>query len=51
MVIARMRPTPGLLCTVELDVDLINFYDEQIRRLDLHLEQQAKIRDADPFLV
>lgn len=34
---------------IELDVELINFYDEQIKRLDLYLEQHAKIDDPDTF--
>ena len=34
---------------IQLDVDLIDFYDEQIKRLDLYLEQHAKIDDPDTF--
>ena len=34
---------------IKLDVDLIDFYDEQIKRLDLYLEQHAKIDDPDTF--
>jgi transposase len=34
---------------MKLDVDLIDFYDEQIKRLDLYLEQNAKIDDPDTF--
>ncbi len=34
---------------MELDVDLIDFYDEQIKKLDLYLEQNAKIDDPDTF--
>ena len=30
---------------MKLDVDLIDFYDEQIKKLDLYLEQNAKIDD------
>lgn len=33
----------------ELDVELIDFYDAQIKRLDLYLEQHAKIDDPDTF--
>ena len=34
---------------MQLDVDLIDFYDEQIKKLDLYLEQHAKVDDADAF--
>ena len=34
---------------VSLDVDLIDFYDKQIQKLDLYLEQHAKIDAADTF--
>jgi transposase len=34
---------------VTLDVDLIDFYDQQIKKLDLYLEQHAKIDDPDTF--
>ena len=34
---------------VELDLNLIDFYDEQIKRLDLYLEQHAKLDDPDTF--
>ncbi len=34
---------------VQLNVDLIDFYDEQIKQLDLYLEQNAKIDDPDTF--
>lgn len=34
---------------VQLDVDLIDFYDQQIKRLDLYLEQNAKLDDPDTF--
>ena len=34
---------------MEVDVDLIDFYDEQVKKLDLYLEQNAKIDDADTF--
>ena len=34
---------------VGLDIDLIDFYDEQIKKLDLYLEQHAKIDDPDTF--
>ena len=34
---------------VSLDVDLIDFYDKQIQKLDLYLEQHAKIDAADAF--
>ena len=34
---------------VEFDVELANFYDDQIRRLDLYLERHAKIDDPDAF--
>ena len=34
---------------MKLDVDLIDFYDEQIKKLDLYLEQNAKIDDPDTF--
>ena len=34
---------------ISLDVDLIDFYDRQIRKLDLFLERHAKLDDADTF--
>ena len=34
---------------MKLDVDLIDFYDEQVKKLDLYLEQHAKVDDADAF--
>jgi len=34
---------------VSLDIDLIDFYDRQIQKLDLYLEQHAKIDAADTF--
>ena len=34
---------------MKLDVDLIDFYDEQVKKLDLYLEQNAKVDDADAF--
>ncbi|MEP3480668.1 MAG: IS110 family transposase [Fuerstiella sp.] len=34
---------------VSLDVELIDFYDEQIKKLDLYLERSAKVDDADTF--
>jgi transposase len=39
----------SLRTMVELDIDLINFYDEKIKRLDLYLEQHAKLDDPDTF--
>ena len=44
------RFTEGSLRTmIQLDGDLIDFYDEQIKRLDLYLEQHAKLDDPDTF--
>ena len=44
------RYTEGSLRTmVQLDVNLIDFYDEQIKRLDLYLEQNARLDDPDTF--
>jgi transposase len=34
---------------VQFDVESADFYDDQIRRLDLYLEQHAKIDDPDSF--
>ena len=34
---------------IKLDGELIDFYDEQIKRLDLYLEQHAKLDDPDTF--
>lgn len=34
---------------VSLDMELLDFYDYQIKRLDLYLEQSAKVDDADSF--
>ena len=34
---------------IQLDVDLIDFYDQQIKQLDLYLEQNAKVDDPDTF--
>lgn len=34
---------------MQVDVHLIDFYDEQVRKLDLYLEQNAKIDDPDTF--
>ena len=34
---------------VQLDMELLNFYDQQIQRLDLYLEQNAKVDDPDSF--
>ena len=34
---------------VQLDIDLIDFYDQQIKQLDLYLEQHAKVDDPDSF--
>ena len=34
---------------VQLDLDLVNGYDEHIKQLDLYLEQHAKVDDADAF--
>ena len=34
---------------VSLDIDLIDFYDEQIKKLDLYLEQHGKIDNPDTF--
>ncbi|MCA9064744.1 MAG: IS110 family transposase [Planctomycetaceae bacterium] len=34
---------------VQLDLDLLNFYDQQIQQLDLFLEQTAKVDDPDTF--
>ena len=44
------RFTEGSLRTmIDLDGQLIDFYDEQIKRLDLYLEQHAKLDDPDTF--
>ena len=34
---------------INVDIELINFYDQQIQRLDLYLEQNAKVDDPDSF--
>ena len=34
---------------IEVDLELIDFYDEQVKRLDLYLEQNAKVDDPDTF--
>ena len=34
---------------VQLDGDLIDFYDDQIKKLDLYMEQHAKVDDPDTF--
>lgn len=39
----------SLQTMVQLDVDLIDFYDAQIKKLDLYLEQNAKLDDPDTF--
>lgn len=39
----------SLRTMVQLDVDLIDYYDEHIKRLDLYLEQNAKLDDPDTF--
>lgn len=47
--IAQAFPNGSLRTMIELDVDLINSYDEQIKKLDLYLEQNAKIDNPDTF--
>ncbi len=34
---------------IEIDVEMIDFYDTLIQRLDLYLERHAKVDDADTF--
>lgn len=42
-------PEGSLRTMIELDVGLIDFYDQQIQKLDLYLEQHAKLDDPDTF--
>jgi transposase len=39
----------SLRTMMQLDTDLIDFYDSQICKLDLYLEQHAKLDDPDTF--
>lgn len=47
--LAGRFPDGSLRTMVQLDVDLIDFYDKQIQQLDLYLEQHAKLDDPDTF--
>ena len=47
--IAERFPKGSLQTMISLDVDLIDFYDRQIQKLDLYLEQHAKLDDPDTF--
>lgn len=47
--IADRFPEGSLQTMISLDVDLIDFYDRQIQKLDLYLERHAKLDDADTF--
>ncbi len=45
----RANREGSLQTMISLDVDLIDFYDRQIQKLDLFLERHAKLDDADTF--
>ena len=47
--IAERFPAGSLQTMISLDVDLIDFYDRQIQKLDLYLERHAKVDDPDTF--
>ena len=47
--LADRFPEGSLQTMIGLDVDLIDFYDRQIQKLDLYLEQHAKLDDPDTF--
>ena len=40
---------PSVKASIELDLDLLSHYDQQIRKLELFLEQNAKLDDANGF--
>lgn len=40
---------PNVRASIELDIDLLDHYDSLIRKLELHLEQSAKVDDAQAF--
>ena len=42
-------PAGSLQTMIELDRELIDFYDQQIQKLDLYLERHAKLDDPDTF--
>ena len=40
---------PSVRTSIELDLDLLGYYDEQIRKLESHLEKSAKLDDPHNF--
>ena len=46
---AERFPEGSLRTMMQLDADLIDFYDQQVQKLDLYLERSAKIDDPDTF--
>lgn len=40
---------PSIRTSIELDLDLLSHYDDQIRKLELFLEQNAKLDDPQNF--
>ena len=47
--IAARFENPSVRTSVELDLDLLGHYDEQIRKLESHLEKSAKLDDPHNF--
>ncbi len=42
-------PDPSAKLNVDIDLALLRSYDEQIHRMELHLEQTAKVQDANQY--
>lgn len=47
--LAERFQEPCVRASVELDLDLLGHYDELLRKLELYLEQNAKIEDPQSF--
>lgn len=47
--VARHFPDPAVRKSIEVDLALINHYDELLRDLELHLVRTAKVHDAQMF--
>ena len=47
--VAQRFEDPSVRATIDLDLDLLGNYDTLIRRLELYLEQSAKVDDAQAF--
>ncbi len=47
--VAELFPDPSARLNIETDLALIDHFDEQLRRLELHLSRSAKVHDPNSY--